>query len=282
MTTRRFIPGRGAQRRRRSPASGPMPCAGCVRIWAADRRRPRRRGLLGRDPAGLRLRPHHGQPEQRRRAARRPTHVLDQMIRDLRFSNELPVIHMWQTLEPRVESVRRELARELRLRPGGDGDHPERLRGQRDHDLRARPQAGRRGGRHQSELRPDAHRLGPAGPARRHRAQAGLVPAAPALAGVPAGAVHGGGHPPHPGHRGHPHHQPLGPDPAGPGAGRLGPAPRHRGVRRRGARLRPLPLHPRRAGLRLLRHQPAQVAAGADRHRVPLRAEEQADGSSGR
>jgi isopenicillin-N epimerase len=40
-----------------------------------------------------------------------PTHVLEQMIRDLRFSNELPVIHMWQTLEPRIESVRRDLAR---------------------------------------------------------------------------------------------------------------------------------------------------------------------------
>ena len=40
-----------------------------------------------------------------------PTHVLDQMIRDLRFSNELPVIHMWQTLEPRIESVRRDLAK---------------------------------------------------------------------------------------------------------------------------------------------------------------------------
>jgi selenocysteine lyase/cysteine desulfurase len=40
-----------------------------------------------------------------------PSHVLEQMIRDLRFSNELPVIHMWQTLEPRIESVRRELAR---------------------------------------------------------------------------------------------------------------------------------------------------------------------------
>ena len=39
-----------------------------------------------------------------------PTHVLDQMIRDLRFSNELPVEHMWQVLEPRIESVRRELA----------------------------------------------------------------------------------------------------------------------------------------------------------------------------
>jgi isopenicillin-N epimerase len=39
-----------------------------------------------------------------------PTHVLEQMIRDLRFSNELPVEHMWRVLEPRIESVRRELA----------------------------------------------------------------------------------------------------------------------------------------------------------------------------
>ena len=39
-----------------------------------------------------------------------PTHVLEQMIRDLRFSNELPTEHMWRVLEPRVESVRRDLA----------------------------------------------------------------------------------------------------------------------------------------------------------------------------
>ena len=42
-----------------------------------------------------------------------PSHVLDAMIRDLRFSNQLPVEHMWRVLEPRVESVRRELAREF-------------------------------------------------------------------------------------------------------------------------------------------------------------------------
>jgi isopenicillin-N epimerase len=42
-----------------------------------------------------------------------PTHVLDQMIRDLRFSNESPAKHMWQILEPRVESARRDLAREF-------------------------------------------------------------------------------------------------------------------------------------------------------------------------
>jgi len=40
-----------------------------------------------------------------------PTHVLDMMIRDLRFSNQIPVDHMWQVLEPRVESVRRDLAK---------------------------------------------------------------------------------------------------------------------------------------------------------------------------
>lgn len=39
-----------------------------------------------------------------------PAHVMEQMIRDLRFSNELPVEHMWGVLEPRIESVRRDLA----------------------------------------------------------------------------------------------------------------------------------------------------------------------------
>ena len=46
-----------------------------------------------------------------------PSHVLEQMIRDLRFSNELPVDHMWRVLEPRVESVRRDLAREFGCDP---------------------------------------------------------------------------------------------------------------------------------------------------------------------
>ena len=46
-----------------------------------------------------------------------PTHVLDQMIRDLRFSNELPVEHMWGVLEPRIESVRRDLAKDFGCDP---------------------------------------------------------------------------------------------------------------------------------------------------------------------
>lgn len=46
-----------------------------------------------------------------------PTHVLEQMIRDLRFTNELPVEHMWRVLEPRIESVRRDLAKEFGCDP---------------------------------------------------------------------------------------------------------------------------------------------------------------------
>jgi selenocysteine lyase/cysteine desulfurase len=46
-----------------------------------------------------------------------PSHVLDAMIRDLRFSNEIPVQHMWVVLEPRLESVRRDLAAEFGCDP---------------------------------------------------------------------------------------------------------------------------------------------------------------------
>ena len=46
-----------------------------------------------------------------------PTHVLEAMIRDLRFTNELPALHMWRILEPRIESVRRELAIEFGCDP---------------------------------------------------------------------------------------------------------------------------------------------------------------------
>ncbi|MFI5309944.1 MAG: aminotransferase class V-fold PLP-dependent enzyme [Gemmatimonadales bacterium] len=42
-----------------------------------------------------------------------PSHVLEGMVRDLRFTNELPVDHMWSILQPRMESTRRELAKEF-------------------------------------------------------------------------------------------------------------------------------------------------------------------------
>jgi selenocysteine lyase/cysteine desulfurase len=40
-----------------------------------------------------------------------PSHVLEQMIRDLRFCNESPAHHMWEVLEPRIETVRCALAK---------------------------------------------------------------------------------------------------------------------------------------------------------------------------
>ena len=46
-----------------------------------------------------------------------PSHVLAAMIRDLQFTNESPADHMWRILEPRIESVRRDLAREFGCDP---------------------------------------------------------------------------------------------------------------------------------------------------------------------
>lgn len=46
-----------------------------------------------------------------------PTHVLEQMIRDLEFTNESPVQNMWRILDPKTESVRRDLAREFGCDP---------------------------------------------------------------------------------------------------------------------------------------------------------------------
>lgn len=46
-----------------------------------------------------------------------PSHVMAQLERDLRYSNELPVIHMWRDLEPRLEVVRREMAKEFGCDP---------------------------------------------------------------------------------------------------------------------------------------------------------------------
>ncbi len=46
-----------------------------------------------------------------------PSHVIEQMIRDIRFSNEAPTIHMWDVLEPRIEAVRRDLAADFGCDP---------------------------------------------------------------------------------------------------------------------------------------------------------------------
>ena len=83
-----------------------------------------------------------------------PRVVQEAMKRYLDLSNEAPVYTMWQLLEPQIESVRRDLARDVRLRPRGDGDHPQRQRGARDRAARPRPEAGRRDPHHDPRLRP--------------------------------------------------------------------------------------------------------------------------------
>ncbi len=46
-----------------------------------------------------------------------PTHVLEQMVRDLRFVNGLPAVHDGQILERRMESTRRDVAAEFGCDP---------------------------------------------------------------------------------------------------------------------------------------------------------------------
>jgi selenocysteine lyase/cysteine desulfurase len=46
-----------------------------------------------------------------------PAHALEQMIRDMRFTNESPVEHMARQLEPRIESVREGLAKDFGCDP---------------------------------------------------------------------------------------------------------------------------------------------------------------------
>src|SRR4051812_48484806 len=53
-----------------------------------------------------------------------PSHVLEAMIRDLRFSNELPVEHMWRGVEPPEARVRPDLAHENWCAPEGEASNP--------------------------------------------------------------------------------------------------------------------------------------------------------------
>jgi isopenicillin-N epimerase len=46
-----------------------------------------------------------------------PAAVLEQVIRDARFTNSAPVEHLWRVLEPRIETARRELATEFGCDP---------------------------------------------------------------------------------------------------------------------------------------------------------------------
>jgi isopenicillin-N epimerase len=46
-----------------------------------------------------------------------PTNVMEELVRELRFTNELPVENMWRVLEPRMEGTRRDLAQDFGCDP---------------------------------------------------------------------------------------------------------------------------------------------------------------------
>ena len=180
---------------------------------------------------------------------------------------------MWQILEPNIESVRRRLAAEF----GCDTEELAITRNASEAlqiaQLGIDLKAGRRGRHDQPGLRAHARHLGSARPPRRHRAEEDLVsrcrrrrstysPTRLLAAITPTTKVL---------HFCHITNL----------TGQIFPVQRicdearrarHPDDRRRRARLRALPVQARGPRVRLLRHEPAQVAARADRHRLPLRA----------
>ena len=201
-----------------------------------------------------------------------PRVVHEALKRYLDLSNQAPVYHMWQILEPNIEARAPDAGRRRRRRSGDHRDHAQRQRGAADRATGPRPQAWRRSPHDQSGLRPDAANLGPARRARRDQAdedlvsrcrrrQADLVKRFEAAITPATKVLH------------FCHITNLtGPHLPGQGAVRARAPARHHDDRRRRARLRALSVQDSGLRLRLLRHEPAQVAARADRHGLSLRA----------
>ena len=74
-----------------------------------------------------------------------PRVVHEAFKRYLDVSNQSPVYHMWQVLEPNKETVRRRLAASFGCDPEELAHHAQRQRGAADRAARARPRARRRG-----------------------------------------------------------------------------------------------------------------------------------------
>ena len=104
-----------------------------------------------------------------------PQVVHDALKRYLDISNQAPVYHMWQVLEPNIEGVRRTLAADA-------GVDPETLAITRNASealqiaqLGLEPETGRRGPDDESGLRTHAADLGAARGARRDQADENLI-----------------------------------------------------------------------------------------------------------
>ena len=169
-----------------------------------------------------------------------PRVVHEAFKRYLDISNQAPVYHMWQILEPNIESVRRRLAARVRLRSRGARHHAQRQRGAPDRPARHRPQAGRRSRDDQPGLRADARHLGAARAPRRNQADEDLVPGPAEVAGRPRRSADRRDHAGDEGAALLPHHEPHRADLPGQADLRRSAAPRRQDRRRRRARLRAL------------------------------------------
>ena len=204
-----------------------------------------------------------------------PRAVQDAMRRYLEYSDMGPYHTMVNVLERQVETVRRRLAQAA-------GCDPEEMAITRNSseslenaqygiDLQAR----RRSADHQPGLSAHADHVPAARAPRRHRAQDHFVSGAAALAWTISTSASSRRsrrktklilvcHITNRTGQIFPSQADL-PD---------GACAQHPGDRGRRARLQPFPLQDLRPGLRLLRRQPAQVDLRADRHRLPVRAQE--------
>ena len=203
-----------------------------------------------------------------------PSHVLEQMIRDLRFANELPAHHMWGILEPRIESVRRDLAREF-------GCDPEEMAITRNAsealeililgiDLKRGDEVVVTDQNYPRMLTTWDQREPPRGDRRQEDLVRGPAPVAPTHF---VDQIRRGDHAANAGDRVHPHRR-TSRATSSPVREVVAMARRARASRSfiDGAHaFAHFPFTPRRPGLRLLRHEPAQVAARPDRHGLPLR-----------
>ena len=200
-----------------------------------------------------------------------PRVVHEALKRYLDISNQAPVYHMWQILEPNIESVRRRLAAEF----GCDAEELAITRNASEAlqiaQLGIPLKAGRRSRDDQPGLRPDARHVGAARPPGRDQADEDFLPGAAEVARRPRRSAARRDHARHESAALLSHHEPHRTDLPGEAGVRRSPAPRRQDGRRRRARLRALSLQGERPRLRLLRHEPPQVAARADRHRLPLR-----------
>ena len=193
-----------------------------------------------------------------------PRVVHEAFKRYLDISNQAPVYHMWQVLEPNIETVRRRLAAEFGCDTEELAHHAQRQRGAADRAARHRPEARRRGADDQAGLRAHARHLGSARAARRdrrssrsrsrcrRRSRRSRASASSRRSRRSTKVIH------------FCHITNL--------TGQIFPVrdicadgarARHQDDRRRRARVRALPVQAARPRVRLLRHEPAQVAARA-------------------